>query len=524
MTSILLKLTGAKAQATVDGPLTAGMVGIPVTIEYDEAWNGLTKHLVCRCGEWGHDRGETRTVRNIENAATVAHEVMLAGQCLYLGVEGYSADGKLVLPSTWADCGKIQHGANVGADPSADPALPVWAQLQGEIRKLRQNAWTEKQITDIIASYLEENPVEIPDLPQSGLTAEQIDALDKMFRVCAFTKDDVSAEHTAFKVAFGITDSGENGGDDSGDEEEPEVTLTGISATYSGGDAPAGITPSGLVGVVVTAHYSDGTSKTVTDYTLSGTIAMGENIITVTYQGMSATFTVIGVDSQSSGGFETDIPSQNLMGYYDMRTVLTADNHIKDLSGNGRDLLFYPANGYYENGTLYRGDKASNWISQSADYSITDGANGMYSYGENVTFFVTISGHTSGTTPLMNTGVNNMQHKQMITFQGGVILYHQAAGFNNVASDTQLTPDALVTICAVMSATEEKIYLNGVLKNTSAAKGGTFGAYMNLLMGYYSDADADTKIHNAAVYDAALGDEEVAAISATLFANAGGEA
>ena len=309
MTSIILKLTGAKAQATVDGPLTAGMVGIPVIIEYDEAWNGLTKHLVCRCSEWGHDRGETRTVRNIENAATVAHEVMHAGKCLYLGVEGYSADGNLVLPSMWADCGKIQRGANVGADPSADPGLPVWAQLQTEIRKLKQDAWTEKQIVDMIASYLEENPVEIPTLPQSGLTMEQINALDKMFRVCAFTKDDVSAEYTAFKVAFGITDSGENGGDDSGDGGETEVTLTGISAKYSGGDAPVGIALSGLIGVVVTAHYSDGTSKTVTGYTLSGTIAMGENTITVTYQGMYATFTVTGVEGQGSGGFETDIPS-----------------------------------------------------------------------------------------------------------------------------------------------------------------------------------------------------------------------
>ena len=524
MTSILLKLTGAKAQATVDGPLTAGMVGIPIAIEYDAAWNGLTKHLVCRCGEWGHDRGETRTVRNIENGATVAHEVMLAGKRLYLGVEGYSADGKLVIPSTWADCGKIQHGANVGADPSADPGLPVWAQLQTEIRQLKQNAWTEKQITDIIASYLEENPVEIPALPQSGLTVEQINALDKMFRVCAFTKDDVSAEYTAFKVAFGITDSGENGGDDSGDGEEPKVTLTGISATYSGGDAPEGIALSGLIGVVVTAHYSDGTSKTVTDYTLSGTIAMGENTITVTYQGMSATFIVIGVDSQSSGGFETDIPSENLLGYYDMRTVLTADNHIKDLSGNGRYLLFYPANGYYENGTLYRGDKANNWLPQLTEHCITDGAEGSYSYGESITMFVTISGYTSGTTPLMNTGNNGPAFKQMITFQRGVILYHQTAGFNNVTSDTQLTPDVPVTICAVITPTEEKIYLNGVLKNTSAAKGGSYGTCLHLLSGYNVDADADTKIHNAAVYNAALSDDAIATISATLFTNAGGEA
>ena len=39
----MLTVTGARTQALVTGPLTSGMVGIPVTIEYDDSWNGLTK-------------------------------------------------------------------------------------------------------------------------------------------------------------------------------------------------------------------------------------------------------------------------------------------------------------------------------------------------------------------------------------------------------------------------------------------------------------------------------------------------
>lgn len=53
MTSITLILTGASIRSEVDGVLTSGMVGIPVTIRYDDAWNGLIKNLVCRCGKWG---------------------------------------------------------------------------------------------------------------------------------------------------------------------------------------------------------------------------------------------------------------------------------------------------------------------------------------------------------------------------------------------------------------------------------------------------------------------------------------
>lgn len=125
---------------------------------------------------------------------------------------------------------------------------------------------------------------EIANLQTSGLTTAQVNALDGMFKVCAFTKDNVSAEYTAFKTAFGITDSGG----------ETEVTLTSISATYNGGDVAVGTALSDLTGIVVTATYSDGSTATVTGYTLSGEIVEGDNTISVTYNGKTATFTVIG--------------------------------------------------------------------------------------------------------------------------------------------------------------------------------------------------------------------------------------
>lgn len=77
--------------------------------------------------------------------------------------------------------------------------------------------------------------------------------------------------------------------------EEPEVTLTRISATYSGGSVFVGTAVSDLTGIVVTAHYSDDTSETVTGYTLYGTIAEGSNTITVSYGGKTTTFIVVGI-------------------------------------------------------------------------------------------------------------------------------------------------------------------------------------------------------------------------------------
>lgn len=151
MTSIKLIVTGAHAKAMTTGPLTSGMVGIPVTIEYDEAWMGLTKNLVCRCSPWGTEDGEIRTVLNVENAASVAHEVMKAGFHLYLGIEGFSEDGKLVVPTIWAWCGEIRYGANTVGDPSTDPDLPIWNQLQAQIEQINRDGITQERMEEIRA-------------------------------------------------------------------------------------------------------------------------------------------------------------------------------------------------------------------------------------------------------------------------------------------------------------------------------------------------------------------------------------
>ena len=158
------------------------------------------------------------------------------------------------------------------------------------------------------------DPVDItlPNATGAGLTTAQINALDGMFKVCSFTKPDVSAEYNAFKNAFGIGGGEEPDVPDVPDVPDepdvPEKTLTSISVVYSGGSVAAGTAVNDLTGIVVTAHYSDGTSEAVTGYTLSGTIAEGSNIVTVTYEGKTATFAVAGV--AESGGEETGVSNE----------------------------------------------------------------------------------------------------------------------------------------------------------------------------------------------------------------------
>lgn len=132
----------------------------------------------------------------------------------------------------------------------------------------------------------------------TGLSTEAIDKLEEVGNYLAYTTADGGSKWTEL---ISILRNGSSG-DDSGDEDDSgdtTVTLTSISATYTGGNVAVGTALTSLTGLTVKATYSDGSTKTVTCYTLSGTIAEGTNTITVSYGGKTTTFTVTGVAEES---------------------------------------------------------------------------------------------------------------------------------------------------------------------------------------------------------------------------------
>lgn len=122
---------------------------------------------------------------------------------------------------------------------------------------------------------------EITDLKNAiaqggSFTAEVKAALLAMFRKCL------------------LLDGGDNAYDALESALYPPANLVSISAVY---------TQSGIVydtdsldtlksDLVVTAHYSDSTTSTVTNYILSGTLTAGTSTITVSYGGKTTTFNV----------------------------------------------------------------------------------------------------------------------------------------------------------------------------------------------------------------------------------------
>lgn len=87
---------------------------------------------------------------------------------------------------------------------------------------------------------------------------------------------------------------------------EPPATLSYITCVYtqSGAVYDTDSLNSLKANLVVTGHYSDDTTQTITGYTLSGTLTEGTSTITVTYNGKTTTFDVtvsISLDSIAYG-------------------------------------------------------------------------------------------------------------------------------------------------------------------------------------------------------------------------------
>ena len=145
MTSIEISIVGAHATAKKSGKLTCGMVGIPVSFTIDKSWDGLNIIPVFRCGDITKDNGL------INNQTTIPHEVLqYAGKDLYIGAEGRSADGKLVIPTVWARVGRVHSGAQATGEIGLEPTPSQFDRFMKEIGNVDDKL--NKAVEDIIAT------------------------------------------------------------------------------------------------------------------------------------------------------------------------------------------------------------------------------------------------------------------------------------------------------------------------------------------------------------------------------------
>lgn len=114
--------------------LTAGMSkAVTVQFVFSPEWDGLTKTAVFSNGKTTVD---VLAANWDGDTVPVPHEVLaVPGRHARVGVYGADKSG-VVLPTVWVSLGKVQPGADPSGDETADPTLPVWAQLQKQIGDL----------------------------------------------------------------------------------------------------------------------------------------------------------------------------------------------------------------------------------------------------------------------------------------------------------------------------------------------------------------------------------------------------
>ena len=119
--------TNAKAQLLA--PITAGLVGATVTVNLSPDWDSYTlSHVWTGCG---------RCILDTTASGVIPYEVVeTEGGVVKFGIYG-TKDG-VETPTIWVNLGLVKCGPDPSGDPSTDPTLPVWAQLNNRVSRLEQ--------------------------------------------------------------------------------------------------------------------------------------------------------------------------------------------------------------------------------------------------------------------------------------------------------------------------------------------------------------------------------------------------
>lgn len=201
--------------------------------------------------------------------ATVAEMTDESAVYLYTGSEsGYTAGNWYYYNGTAWTSGGTYGGAVTDTTLSISGAAAD-AKAVGDALALKAD--------DSDVSALDTRVTALESGSSGGLTADIKSALLACFAKVAWIDEDGQDYYDALDLAL-----------------NPPANLSSITAVYtqSGTVYDTDSLDSLKSDLVVTAHYSDNTTATVTNYTLSGTLTEGTSTITVSYGGKSTTFNV----------------------------------------------------------------------------------------------------------------------------------------------------------------------------------------------------------------------------------------
>lgn len=123
---------------------------------------------------------------------------------------------------------------------------------------------------------------------------------------------------------------------------EPDVTLSHITATYTGDPVLVGTEASSITGITVNAYYSDGSSNSIIGWSITGTVADGENTFVISYEGKTCTVSITGyieAEPEEPLTYRMETPTE-------FDGTLDIDTGVKLLNADRDWTIFFTATDY----------------------------------------------------------------------------------------------------------------------------------------------------------------------------------
>ncbi len=145
-----IRVNGVSATTVWAKPITQGMIGAQVQIEYvGDDWNGLSKTVVFRAGNAYKNAFVCKDVVMNDPLVAIPVECLeSAGWVLMVGVYGISGDRMMAIPTLWANIGRVMHGTDPSGDVATDPSLPVWARIMDAANRAEGIAQSVREDAD----------------------------------------------------------------------------------------------------------------------------------------------------------------------------------------------------------------------------------------------------------------------------------------------------------------------------------------------------------------------------------------
>ena len=124
---ITFKANTRGAHASTDDEITTESVGIPITLDLSEEFNGLMKTVCFRAGS---ESADIVLIGDATETFLPVNVLETAGEWLKIGIYAADANDTIVIPTVWANVGVVKQGTLPSGYEPTEPVPSCVAQVE----------------------------------------------------------------------------------------------------------------------------------------------------------------------------------------------------------------------------------------------------------------------------------------------------------------------------------------------------------------------------------------------------------